>query len=85
MNIYVGNLSYQMSEDELRNAFGEFGEVSSVKILMDRETGRSRGFGFVEMPNQSEAETAIAKLNGTDVGGRALRINEARPREQQRR
>jgi len=85
MNIYVGNLSYQMSEDELRDAFGAFGEVSSVKILMDRETGRSRGFGFVEMPNQSEAETAIAKLNGTDVGGRALRINEARPREQQRR
>jgi RNA recognition motif-containing protein len=85
MNIYVGNLSYGMSEDELRNAFGEFGEVSSVKILMDRETGRSRGFGFVEMPNQSEAETAIAQLNGKDVGGRALRINEARPREQQRR
>ena len=85
MNIYVGNLSYQMSEDELRDAFGAFGEVSSVKILMDRETGRSRGFGFVEMPNQSEAETAIAKLNGTDVGGRSLRINEARPREQQRR
>ena len=85
MNIYVGNLSYGMSEDELRDAFGAFGQVSSVKILMDRETGRSRGFGFVEMPNQSEAETAIAKLNGKDVGGRALRINEARPREQQRR
>jgi RNA recognition motif-containing protein len=85
MNIYVGNLSYGMSEDELRDAFGAFGEVSSVKILMDRETGRSRGFGFVEMPNQSEAETAIAQLNGKDVEGRALRINEARPREQQRR
>jgi len=85
MNIYVGNLSYGMSEDELRVAFGAFGEVSSVKILMDRETGRSRGFGFVEMPNQSEAETAIAQLNGKDVGGRALRINEARPREQQQR
>ena len=85
MNIYVGNLSYQMSEDELRDAFGAFGAVSSVKILMDRETGRSRGFGFVEMPNQSEAETAITQLNGKDVGGRALRINEARPREQQRR
>ena len=85
MNIYVGNLSYQMSEDELRDAFGAFGEVSSVKILMDRETGRSRGFGFVEMPNQSEAEAAITQLNGKDVGGRALRINEARPREQQRR
>ena len=84
MNIYVGNLSYGMSEDELREAFGAFGEVSSVKILMDRETGRSRGFGFVEMPNQSEAETAIAQLNGKDVGGRALRINEARPREQRR-
>ena len=74
-----------MSEDELRDAFGAFGEVSSVKILMDRETGRSRGFGFVEMPNQSEAEMAIAQLNGKDLGGRALRINEARPREQQRR
>jgi RNA recognition motif-containing protein len=85
MNIYVGNLSYGMSEDELREAFGAFGEVSSVKILMDRETGRSRGFGFVEMPNKNEAETAIAQLNGKDVGGRALRINEARPREQQRR
>jgi cold-inducible RNA-binding protein len=85
MNIYVGNLSYGMSEDELRDAFGAFGEVSSVKILMDRETGRSRGFGFVEMPNKSEAEAAIAQLNGKEVGGRALRINEARPREQQRR
>jgi RNA recognition motif-containing protein len=84
MNIYVGNLSYGMSEDELRDAFGAFGEVSSVKILMDRETGRSRGFGFVEMPNKNEAETAIAQLNGKDVGGRALRINEARPREQRR-
>ena len=82
MNIYGGNLSYGRSEDELREAFGAFGEVSSVKILMDRETGRSRGFGFVEMPNQNEAETAIAQLNGKDVGGRALRINEARPREQ---
>ena len=81
MNIYVGNLSYQMSESELRDAFAAFGEVSSVKILMDRETGRSRGFGFVEMPNQGEAETAITQLNGKDVGGRALRINEARPRE----
>jgi RNA recognition motif-containing protein len=81
MNIYVGNLSYGMSEDELRQAFAAYGEVSSVKILMDRETGRSRGFGFVEMPNNGEAETAIAQLNGKDVGGRPLRINEARPRE----
>ena len=84
MNIYVGNLSYGMSEDELRDAFGAFGQVSTVKILMDRETGRSRGFGFVEMPDHSEAEKAIAQLNGKDVGGRALRINEARPREQRR-
>jgi RNA recognition motif-containing protein len=81
MNIYVGNLSYGMTEDELRDAFGAFGEVSSAKILVDRETGRSRGFGFVEMPNQAEGETAIAQLNGKDFGGRALRINEARPRE----
>jgi len=84
MNIYVGNLSYGMSEDELRDAFGAFGEVSSVKILMDRETGRSRGFGFVEMPNQGDGEKAIAQLNGKEVGGRPLRINEARPREQRR-
>jgi RNA recognition motif-containing protein len=81
MNIYVGNLSYGMTEAELREAFGSFGEVSSVKILMDRDTGRSRGFGFVEMPNQGEAEAAIAQLNGKEMGGRALRINEARPRE----
>ena len=81
MNIYVGNLSYGMSEDELREAFAAYGDVSSVKILSDRETGRSRGFGFVEMPNQSEGEAAIAQLNGKDVGGRSLRVNEARPRE----
>lgn len=81
MNIYVGNLSYSLSESELREAFAGFGEVSSVKVLMDRETGRSRGFGFVEMPNQSEAEAAIAQLNGKDLGGRALRVNEARPKE----
>ena len=81
MNIYVGNLSYGMSEEELRDAFAAYGDVASVKILSDRETGRSRGFGFVEMPNQSEGETAISQLNGKDVGGRALRVNEARPRE----
>lgn len=81
MNIYVGNLSYGMSESELRDAFAQFGEVSSVKILMDRETGRSRGFGFVEMPNQSEGEAAVSNLNGKDLSGRALRVNEARPRE----
>jgi RNA recognition motif-containing protein len=81
MNIYVGNLSYGMSEQELRDAFSAYGDVSSVKILTDRETGRSRGFGFVEMPNQSEGEAAISNLNGKEVSGRALRVNEARPRE----
>jgi len=81
MNIYVGNLSYTLSDPELREAFAAFGEVSSVKVLVDRETGRSRGFGFVEMPNQSEAEAAIAQLNGKELGGRALRVNEARPKE----
>ena len=81
MNIYVGNLSYGMSEDELRDAFAAYGDVSSVKILTDRETGRSRGFGFVEMPNQSEGEAAITQLNGKELGGRTLRVNEARPRE----
>jgi RNA recognition motif-containing protein len=81
MNIYVGNLSYGMSEDELREAFAAYGDVASVKILSDRETGRSRGFGFVEMPNQSEGEAAVAQLNGKELGGRTLRVNEARPRE----
>ncbi len=81
MNIYVGNLSYSLDESELREAFTAFGEVSSVKVLMDRETGRSRGFGFVEMPNQAEGEAAVAEINGKEVGGRALRVNEARPRE----
>jgi RNA recognition motif-containing protein len=81
MNIYVGNLSYSLTEEELREAFAAYGEVSSAKVLMDRETGRSRGFGFVEMPNQSEAETAVSEVNGKEVGGRPLRVNEARPRE----
>lgn len=81
MNIYCGNLSYALSESELRDAFANYGAVSSVKILTDRETGRSRGFGFVEMPNRAEGEAAVANLNGKDVGGRPLRVNEARPRE----
>ena len=81
MNIYVGNISYDTSEDDLRNAFEAFGEVDSAKIITDRDTGRSKGFGFVEMPDQSNGESAIEGLNGQDVGGRALRVNEARPRE----
>lgn len=81
MNIYVGNLSFDTTEDHLREAFGAFGEVTSVNIISDKYTGRSRGFGFVEMPDQSQAQTAIAELNGKDMDGRALNINEARPRE----
>ncbi len=81
MNIYVGNLSYRMTEDELRDAFAEFGAVDTAKIIMDRETGRSKGFGFVEMPVQSEAEEAVKALNEKNIGGRNLRVNEARPRE----
>ena len=80
MNIYVGNLSYRMTEDDLHQAFAEFGEVTSAKIITDRDTGQSKGFGFVEMPNQSEGEAAISALNESDVKGRNLRVNEARPR-----
>ncbi len=80
MNIYVGNLPYDVSEDDLRQAFEAYGEVSSTSVIMDKLSGKSRGFGFVEMPNQAEAEAAIAGLNGQDFKGRALTVNEARPR-----
>ncbi|GAB4359851.1 MAG: RNA recognition motif domain-containing protein [Methylohalobius sp. ZOD2] len=80
-NIYVGNLPYQLSEDELRDAFSQFGDVSSVRIIKDRYTDRSKGFGFVEMSVDSEAEDAIKNLDGQDLKGRALRVNEARPRD----
>lgn len=80
MNIYVGNLSYQASEEELRSAFEQFGEVSSASIINDRDTGQSKGFGFVEMPTQSEGEEAIKQLNGSELGGRNIKVNEARPR-----
>ncbi|MES1923925.1 RNA-binding protein [Salinisphaera sp. T31B1] len=81
MNIYVGNLSWNTDDDELRGAFESFGEVSSAKVIMDRETGRSRGFGFVEMPDDSAAKQAIDGMNNKDLGGRTLRVNEARPRD----
>lgn len=81
MNIYVGNLSYDMTDSELREAFAAFGEVTSAKVISDRDTGRSKGFGFVEMSDSSEAEAAINALNGNDVGGRPLRVSEARPRQ----
>ena len=80
MNIYVGNLSYQLTDEELRETFARFGEVTSAKIVIDRETGRSKGFGFVEMPERSDAESAIEQLDGQDLKGRALKVNEARPR-----
>ena len=81
MNIYCGNLAYGLTSDDLRAAFEAYGEVSSANVIMDRETGRSKGFGFVEMPNDGEAQAAIDALNGNDLGGRPARINEARPRE----
>lgn len=80
MNIYVGNLSYGLSEEELKELFENYGSVDSVKIIKDRETGRSKGFGFIEMPNDDEAKTAIEQLNDTEVQSRNLRVNEARPR-----
>ncbi len=77
--IYVGNLPYSATEDEVRGIFGEFGDVQSVNLISDRETGRPRGFGFVEM-NDDEALVAIQNLDGKDMGGRPMRVNEARPR-----
>ena len=82
MNIYVGNLSYGLTEDELKEVFAEFGEVSSAAIITDKYSGRSKGFGFVEMPTQSEAEEAIRSLDGKSVKGRNLKVNQARPREE---
>jgi RNA recognition motif-containing protein len=79
-NLYVGNLPHKTTEEELRNLFQPHGEVEKVSLVTDRETGRSRGFGFVEMTNAGEAEKAIAALNGTELGGRALTINEAKPK-----
>ena len=82
MNIFVGNLNWSTTEDELHHLFDGYGTVDSVWIMTDRETGRSRGFGFVEMPNASEAQAAIDGLNGMELGGRTLTVNEARPREE---
>ena len=82
MNLYVGNLSYQATEASLREAFERFGEVEAARIIMDRYTNQSRGFGFVEMPNDAEAKAAIEGMDGKDLDGRPLRVNEARPREE---
>ncbi len=81
MKIFVGNLSFSTSDNDLRDAFAPYGEVASAQVITDRDTMRSRGFGFVEMTADSEAEQAIRALNGTDLQGRALNVNEARPRE----
>ena len=77
MNMYIGNLAYDVTEDDLKNAFSEFGEVSSVKIIIDKFSGRSKGFGFVEMPNNSEADQAIKALNGKVFSGRSIKVNQA--------
>jgi cold-inducible RNA-binding protein len=81
MQIFVGNLAFTTTETELRQLFEPYGDVQRVQIVMDRDTGRSRGFGFVEMPNATEASAAIAGLDSTMLGGRQLTVNEARPRE----
>ena len=81
MNIYVGNLSRDCTDDELRQAFSAFGQVASATVIKDKFSGESRGFGFVEMPAKAEADAAIAGLNGKDLKGRALNVNEARPRQ----
>ena len=80
MNIYVGNLSHEISEEDLQNAFSEFGKVVSVKIIKDQYSGRSKGFGFVEMPDRIEANTAIADLNNKELKGRHINVNIAKPR-----
>ena len=80
MNIYVGNLAYSVTQDELREAFGAYGEISSVNLITDKFTGSSKGFGFVEMPNNAEADAAIKALNETPLKGRNLKVNQAKPR-----
>jgi RNA recognition motif-containing protein len=82
MNIYVGNLSFKVNENDLNDIFGDYGTVGSVKIIMDKYSGRSKGFGFVEMENQSEGEKAIEELDGATYENRVLKVNEAKPRKQ---
>ena len=82
MKLYVGNLSFSATEAELKDAFGEYGEVDSVNLITDRDTGRAKGFGFVEMSNTAHAQAAIEGLNGKQMGNRAIIVNEARPKEE---
>ena len=84
MNIYVGNLSYETTEEDLQQAFEGFGQVESVNVIKDKYSGRSKGFGFVEMPAKDEAQSAINELNDTELKGRTLKVNEARPRSESR-
>jgi RNA recognition motif-containing protein len=84
MNIYVGNLSYEVTEEDLQEAFKAFGQVESVRIIKDKYSGQSKGFGFVEMPAKAEAQSAINDLNGKELKGRTLNVNEARPRTESR-
>ncbi|MDP2643475.1 MAG: RNA-binding protein [Desulfobacterales bacterium] len=80
MNIYVGNLSFDTAEEDLRSAFEAFGKVNGVNVIKDRDSGRSKGFGFVEMPSDDEARAAIESTNGKELNGRAMNVNEARPK-----
>jgi len=80
MNIYVGNLNYKFSDDDLKELFEEFGSVDSANVIKDRDTGRSKGFGFVEMENDEEAEAAIEELDGAEVDGRVIKVNKAKPK-----
>ena len=82
--LYVGNLPYSVNDQKLAEMFAEFGEVVSAKVVTDYDSGRSKGFGFVEMANDTEAQSAISKLDGSDINGRSLRVNEARPREERK-
>lgn len=84
MNIYVGNLSYGVSDDNLREVFEAFGTVSSAKVITDKYSGRSKGFGFVEMDDDAEANAAIEQLDGAEIDGRSVKVNEARPKEDNR-
>lgn len=85
MNLYVGNLPFSYSSQDLEQLFSQHGSVDSAQVIMDRETGRSRGFGFVEMSSDDEARAAISEIDGSDVDGRRLKVNEARPREPRQR
>jgi RNA recognition motif-containing protein len=85
MDIYVGNLAYSTNDESLKEAFSAYGEVTSARVVTDRMSGRSKGFGFVEMPNRAQAQAAIDALNGKDVDGRALRVNESQPKPREER